>query len=84
MYVQREYAGMDFRERPTQLKCKGQLNPTFCCGVEGRPLLYTSLAFYLQVTCQLLYSIVCVQPSSLMMALPCVPYKFTPGGSVAG
>ena len=36
--MQHEYAGLDFRQQPDKLQCKGRLsgaNPTFCCDVPG-------------------------------------------------
>ena len=39
--MQHEYAGLDFRQQPERLQCKGRLamaNPTFCCDVPGELL----------------------------------------------
>ncbi len=36
--MQHEYAGLDFRQQPDRLQCKGRVagaNPTFCCDVPG-------------------------------------------------
>lgn len=33
--MQHEYEGLDFRLEPTKLSCRGKLNPSFCCGMEG-------------------------------------------------
>lgn len=37
--MQHEYQGLDFRQQPDRLQCKGRLggaNPTFCCDTPGR------------------------------------------------
>lgn len=34
--LQGEYDGIDFRQYPTELACKGRKNPTFCCGLDGK------------------------------------------------
>ncbi len=36
--MQHEYQGLDFRQQPDRLQCKGRLagaNPTFCCDMPG-------------------------------------------------
>ena len=36
--MQHEYQGLDFRQQPDRLQCKGRLagaNPTFCCDTPG-------------------------------------------------
>ncbi|KAK9807172.1 hypothetical protein WJX73_003501 [Symbiochloris irregularis] len=32
--MQHAYEGIDFRENPTTLSCKGKKNPSFCCGAD--------------------------------------------------
>ena len=36
--MQHEYEGLDFRLEPSKLSCRGKLNPTVCCGMDGETL----------------------------------------------
>ncbi len=66
--MQHEYQGLDFRQQPDRVQCKGRLagaNPTFCCDTPGLHLFVFCFGFFSPIV--FCFCVLCTLLSSAFM-----------------